>query len=181
MLNKVNNSQPAFGMSMYKIPEKYQREFAQVIGIDNRLAKKGLDRYIKRAAKNPHFDVLYKPGEFVESKATQPAAMFVINNKGNDKITSYENTGKSYLQYLLDNYKKDSENAGVLKRFINSISAGKAKIEAKFFKQENMMPEFMVKALRAAERYGAKEQRILDMTAEAGKILDKNSDIMLKS
>lgn len=180
MLNKVNNSQPAFGMSMHKIPEKYQREFAEIVGANTRLTKKGLDKYIKRASKNPHFDILFKPSDNIEKTIKDPAAMFVLNHKNGDKLFEYKNTGKSYLQKSLEYYSQNAEGSNFFIKLLNSVAAQKEKIQAKIFNQEYLMPEFMVKALKSAERAGIKEQKILDMVEETNKIFEKNSDLLIK-
>lgn len=176
MISKVNNAQPSFGMAMYNIPQAHIKDFASVVNARSQLKKKGLDSFIKRAGKNPHFDLIYKPGDL----AGCHTGMFVLDGISGDKVAEFNDTGASYIKTILNDLKQKYDKAGFFGKIKILVAAKKAKYQSQHSHPEMLMPDFMMQALNRSEKEAKIRQKFLDMVADTRKILDNNSEIMKK-
>ncbi len=173
MITNVSNSQPSFGMAMFKVPAQHNTEFAKIVNATTNKKKKGLDKFIKRAGKNPHYNILFTPAN---DKGL--ASMAVLDSKGN-RISNFVNNNMSRQALILTNLGNKFDNSGFFGKISAVLSAQIYKLKTKTIHQDNFMPNFMMDALELAEKKGQKKQNFIDMVKDTTKILEKNADKML--
>jgi hypothetical protein len=162
-IRKTSMATPAFGMAFIKPKGKEYEAFTKEISRNKKvvMVKKGLKQIVQRADKNTRYNVEYQLGADGNS-------LYVVKPaKDNSVIATFPSKQTSYpgsYQKTIDELDKLSDHGfktvkEYLKGIYLAIKLTKNVLKVRFFKQEEIMPDAMRKAVDVAENFAKKEIR----------------------